>query len=1164
MTEPSLPEESIFLQALEIPSAAERAAYLDRAYGEDRQLRAAVEALLRAHEKSGDVLDLPEKPMPTVDDPITERPGTVIGPYKLLQQIGEGGMGIVFMAEQTHPVRRKVAVKVIKAGMGTRQVIARFEAERQALAMMDHVNIARVLDVGTTEAGRPYFVMELVHGIPITQYCDQRRLTPRERLELLIPVCQAIQHAHQKGIIHRDVKPSNVMVTLYDGQPVPKVIDFGVAKATEQKLTERTLFTQYGTLVGTLEYMSPEQAEMSALGVDTRSDIYSLGVLLYELLTGSTPLSRERLKEAAYGEILRMIKEEEPPKPSTRLSDTGQALASISAQRQMEPVQLTKLVRGELDWIVMKCLEKDRNRRYEAANALALDLQRYLHDEPVQACPPSAGYRFRKFVKRHKVGLAAAAAVQLALLGWIGLAVWSNWRISQALEDKETERSRAVAAQEQAVAETYRSLVNQTQALRLGRPPGWRDTALANLHRLLKLETPQRDTTELRGEAIVCEVELDVRPFRRLPSHTTRSVWSLEFSPDGKTLVTSGYDGNTSFWDVNDGKLVKQIGDPTALQVDRNTETAHLPAVRFRPDGSYLAYATGRRTVELVGLASANPPFPRLEGQSQARFLAFDRKGSLLAVGWGDGQVAIHDAATGARRRLIQTGANPSNHVFRPLAFSPDSAWLAAMGPDHAVQLHKVAEGEEPVHLGQHREPVRSLCFSPDGNYVASASEDRSTKLWDVRTRKEYLTLQGHTAVVNSAAFSPIGDLVATVSDDQSLRLWDSRTGQALMVLHPDLPDPDSLLALAFSPDGTRLATGRTTVGIFQLTGHGVRQRLTGHGHRGNISVVVSLAFHPTEDVLASGGADRQIILWRTSTGRPLHHWHGSPENPIGGLAFSPDGELLAAGPYETMTPSPSSDSSIYVLETRTGKPRHRFPWQSPGERPPGPWADVEAVAFDPQGKLLAGVANYLQPGETWKGLVMVWNIVSGEVVARWPYDQRIRRVAFLNQGTQLVLGLNDGRIQIRSVAGGTMVRERVSPRGLFDIAVSPDERHLAVAGWEATTIHRLADLQATATLENAHKGVVAAVAYASDMRLLATGGNDRNVILWDGRTYRRLATLPVQPSGVTDLAFEPNGSRLAISGKEEFVTVWDLRRVRDALAELGLDWDHPPLPAPR
>src|SRR3954467_9239074 len=359
--------KTIFSEALARQGGPERAAYLDEACRGDAGLRAQVETLLNDHERIGRFLgtaagaipsaghgpedlgdgdiagaETPDTRRPAGPRPGAEGPGATIGPYKLLQEIGEGGMGTVYMAEQTRPVRRKVALKVIKPGMDPTQVIARFEAERQALALMDHVNIARVLDAGATESGLPYFVMELVHGVPITRYCDDNRLTPRERLELFVPVCQAIQHAHQKGIIHRDVKPSNVLVTLYDGKPVPKVIDFGVAKAIEQRLTERTLFTQYGALVGTLEYMSPEQAEMSALGVDTRSDIYALGVLLYELLTGSTPLTPQRMKDAAFGEVLRMIKEEEPPRPSTRLSDSGATLAWISAQRHMEPAKLAK------------------------------------------------------------------------------------------------------------------------------------------------------------------------------------------------------------------------------------------------------------------------------------------------------------------------------------------------------------------------------------------------------------------------------------------------------------------------------------------------------------------------------------------------------------------------------------------------------------------------------------------------------------------------------------------------------------------------------------------------------------------------------------------------------------------------------------------------------
>jgi eukaryotic-like serine/threonine-protein kinase len=361
-------------------------------------------------------------------------------------------MGVVCMAEQEKPIRRRVALKVIKAGMDTDQVVARFEAERQALALMDHANIARVLDAGATESGRPFFVMEPVHGIPITEYCDEAQLTPRERLELFVPVCQAIQHAHQKGIIHRDLKPSNVLVTLHDGRPVPKVIDFGVAKAISQRLTERTMFTQFGTVIGTLEYMSPEQAEWSGLDIDTRSDVYALGILLYELLTGTTPLERAKLRQAGYAEILKRIKEEEPPKPSTRLSASGQALASIAARRRTEPAKLARLVRGELDWIVMKALEKDRTRRYETANGLARDVERYLHDEPVEACPPSATYRLRKLARKHRVAMVTlagfAAVITIAAIVSTLLAIRATTAerlASQRLTESEEARRQAEA-----------------------------------------------------------------------------------------------------------------------------------------------------------------------------------------------------------------------------------------------------------------------------------------------------------------------------------------------------------------------------------------------------------------------------------------------------------------------------------------------------------------------------------------------------------------------------------------------------------------------------------------------------------------------------------------------------------------------------------------------
>src|SRR5579884_3227178 len=412
--------KAIFLEALEHQTPDELHCFLDEACCSDTAVRARVEELLQAHKDAGNFLGGPHPLDAKQDEPVAEGPGTVIGPYKLLEQIGEGGMGLVFMAEQTRPVRRRVALKVIKPGMDTRQVVVRFEAERQALALMDHPNIAKVHDAGTTAEGRPYFVMELVKGTPITEYCDQHRLTTRQRLALFRHVCQAVQHAHQKGIIHRDLKPSNVLVSLHDTTPIVKVIDFGIAKATGGRLTEHTVYTAFAQMLGTPLYMSPEQAGLSDLDVDTRADLYSLGVLLDELLTGMTPFDSETLNKAGYDEMRRIIREDEPPRPSGRLSTLAQAhLSTIAERRGLEPRRLSQQLRGELDWIVMKALEKDRNRRYESASELAADVQRYLDDEAVLACPPTMRYRAGKFARKHWIGLTLAGAFATLLVGGV-------------------------------------------------------------------------------------------------------------------------------------------------------------------------------------------------------------------------------------------------------------------------------------------------------------------------------------------------------------------------------------------------------------------------------------------------------------------------------------------------------------------------------------------------------------------------------------------------------------------------------------------------------------------------------------------------------------------------------------------------------------------------
>ena len=516
-------EREIFIEALQRPAPADRLAYLELACGSDAGLRGRVEDLLAAFEKAGSFLQEPDAASVATADhrpgaepipPELESPGATIGPYKLRELIGEGGMGVVYVAEQSHPVRRKVALKVIKPGMDTKQVVARFEAERQALAMMDHPNIAKVHDGGTTESGRPYFVMELVPGVPITEYCDGERLSVRQRLELFVLVCRAVQHAHQKGIIHRDLKPSNILVTLHDGVPVPKVIDFGVAKAMGQSLTEKTVYTALSQLVGTPLYMSPEQAEMNQLGVDTRSDVYSLGVLLYELLTGTTPFDKEALGGSGLEEMRRMIREDEPPRPSARVSSLQpEALSTTSQRRSTDPRRISAALHGELDWIVMKSLEKDRSRRYESASAFATDVQRYLDDEPVLAGPPSTMYKFHKFARKHRAALATAVAIAASLILGTTASAWqavrattaeaqANANATQAQEkaqeattqrdEAQKQRDEVRALNEQLQRTLYAAHINLAQH-------AWEAGRVGRVVELLEQHRPKAGESDLRG-----------------------------------------------------------------------------------------------------------------------------------------------------------------------------------------------------------------------------------------------------------------------------------------------------------------------------------------------------------------------------------------------------------------------------------------------------------------------------------------------------------------------------------------------------------------------------------------------------------------------------------------------------------------------------------------
>jgi serine/threonine protein kinase len=612
---------------------------------------------------------------------------TLADKYTLTAEIGHGGMGVVFLAEQKQPVRRTVAVKLIKPGMDTRDVLARFDAERQALAVMDHPNIARVLDAGMAASGRPFFVMEYVRGVPITQYCDEKKLTPQERLNLFIPVCNAVQHAHQKGIIHRDLKPSNVLVEVVDGKPVPKVIDFGLAKALGQKLTDKTLYTALDTRVGTLEYSAPEQAAGRSFDVDTRSDIYSLGVMLYELLTGAPPFTHEELLKIGEEEMRRVIREKEPTKPSKKLSSSGE-LPAIAANRHMEPNRLTRLVKGDLDWIVMKCLEKERDRRYKNANDIGEELQRFLADEPVQAGPPSAAYRLRKFVRRHKAGLLTATGVLLATA--LGAAI-AFWQITNALEGEKN----------------------------------------ANILAGQRLETVERQKTDVQDaleKKNRAQADLQAQLSLAVRVYCERS--DVEFQrgnvPDSLKWMLRAYEAAKQANDPLERSYRHLLADQSQVLNRTYIHAGPIVAVAFSPDGRAVLTGSQDKTARLWDAATGKARGAPLRHEGEVWAVAFSPDGRTVLTGSRDGTARLWDAAAGAPR------GRPLRHegAVRAVAFNPDGhTILTASGS--TARLWDAATGKARGEPLRHEGPVTALAFSPDGHTILTASGN-TARLWEV------------------------------------------------------------------------------------------------------------------------------------------------------------------------------------------------------------------------------------------------------------------------------------------------------------------------------------------------------------------------------------------------------------------------------------------------
>jgi len=1087
----------------------------------------------------------PTEATPTSIDAVklTEDAGSVIGRYKLLEKLGEGGFGAVWAAEQREPVKRRVALKIIKLGMDTKQVVARFEAERQALALMDHPNIAKVLDAGTTDTGRPFFVMELVKGIPVTKYCDHEKLGTQARLELFIKVCQAIQHAHQKGIIHRDIKPSNILVTLHDGVPVPKVIDFGIAKATQQELTELTIYTQHHQFIGTPAYMSPEQAEMSGLDIDTRSDIYSLGVLLYELLTGKTPFDAKELMQSGIDEMRRIIREQEPVKPSTRLSQSlvGADVRSLkSNEPKTEEVRassrrLLQELKGDLDWIVMKCLEKDRSRRYDTANGLAADLKRHLANEPVVARPPSAAYRLQKTWRRHRVLMTAGFVVAFSLSFGIGFSL------------NQARRARAAEQAKQALLESERQARMEAAAassLATAQAGELRTNLYFNRIALAHRESTAQPANVKRAEQLLDECPPELREWEwhylkrrryqmpvELHAFGEHKAHCVTFSANGRFLAAGGGDGTVRIWDVNDHRLLRTL----------TNHAGYVASVAFSP---------------------VNPDW--------------------IASAGADNRLRLWDWREAREIRAWPSGIGKDYGLAQAVAFSPDGRRLAAPGTEESGEaiVYEVDSGATVFTLGAHEEGARCTAFSPDGRWLLTGSGQGEVTLWNAATGGKEQQLGEKGTPIGGLAFTSHPPRVVALQFNGMLRIWDLASRQESITYPIRQTQPS--VGLAAHPSGTRLVTGGLDRWVTHSDPFTGQQVLV---FRELNSGCYSLAFSPDGNRLAAASRDGGVFLWDArpldvSEDRSFRTIQLATEE-LRGIDLAPNGRTIAIGG-----------------QLRDGL-RTRAPvefWSLPGfERQhelPGHGIVVFNMSYDLTGRLLASAGD--EPAQPGRAKLKVWDMETRQeafVIEPFQTDERFFSSVFSHDGRWLVGAGNARKLRVWSASTGRKIgtlgdhdneitklalspdgqhlasignddvvkvwdgrrldQAQANPRqfpglcgGFTDLlAFSPDSHRLAiVASDDRVRIHRLdASAEPLDLLAPGHRPL--ALAFSPDGRWIASGGVDCTIRVWDAATGGLRDTLRSHVEQVTRLRFlsRPEGAWLVSGSRDGTVKFWEI-----------------------
>ncbi|QDV26786.1 serine/threonine-protein kinase [Aureliella helgolandensis] len=1124
-----LNDKSIFNAAREIGSEDARLAYLHEACGSDGEQFERVTALLAGFGKNSRFLESPASGLLRTGDvptahsltsPKLERPGAQIGLYIVREQLGEGGMGVVYVAEQQEPVRRHVALKIIKPGMDSREILARFDAERQALAMMSHPNIAKILDGGATEAGRPFFVMELVKGVAITKFCDQQKLNLRERLELFVTVCQAVQHAHLKGIIHRDLKPSNILVELHDVTAMPKVIDFGVAKATHQRLTHQTIYTRFSQMIGTPQYMSPEQAQQSGLDIDTRSDVYSLGVVMYELLTGSTPF-QESLATAGYDEMRRIIQEEEPPRPSHRISTLKAEQGSTLVERPPTAApQLERQVERELDWIVLKALEKDRERRYESASALAQDIRRYLNDEPVEAFPPSATYRLRKFASRNTPTIVTTVLVAASLVIGTTVSIWQAREANSAREladqrffEADNQRQIAVyAAQLAQQNEEYSQQLVYAADIKLA-ANAWQTGDVSRFTNLLDRYAQVADKTDHRGFEWSYLRQFGRANFRSIASQTVGSS-VIRFSPDGKYLVTGRHDGSLCFWD----------GQSDEHLATRRGHEGMARGIDFAPDGNRMASIGDDGMIRLWDLAGHSQIRSFHAHADHGYFVCFVMDGRVLASSGEDSVVRLWDATTGESLGNLEGDAKAVE--LEVMSCSPDGR-LCVFGELDSVAYMWDGQTNKRIcrlDLG-HRDGVgcwaRCACFSPDGQLVAVGTNQNAIRLCNAQTGEQIETFTGHEDDIQAVTFHPSGRLLASSDMAGVIRTWPLSSAVAL-VEHDSSPTDQwppyfqahsaRAWSIDFSPDGTRLVSASKDGNVCSWGGREqVRQNLVGAADASSVAFVS----HGSELLIAG---EKNIQIWNRKSDelRSFGQDFAKGEGAFG-VAISPDGDTYVTG----------HDAGVICFWSReTGELLRRLI---------GHEDDVDHISFSPDGLLLAT--------GSWDGTAKLWNFATGEQVAVFEMPPHCDDVAVSPNGGLLACSALDEAMLFDVTSGKRLHRLRGHKNSANCLAFSPDGKLLATGSADRTIRIWSVDTGKILHVISAHKDKIYSLAFSPDGRTIASGGGEGTIAFSHVATGQFLFDTKVGQRKVRWLHFSPDGTTLAAVVSLEGVVLLHVQR---------------------